>query len=519
MGDLFSNLALGFHVVFQFVPWSPAWLGGGVSIPIPVNILLCLVGALVGTLVGVLPGIGTIATVAMLLPITFGLPPVGALIMLAGIYYGAQYGGSTTSILVNIPGEATSVVTTLDGFQMAKQGRAGPALAIAAIGSFFAGCVATVLIAVLGAPLTKLALAFGPAEYFSLMVLGLIFATVLAKGSVLKAIAMIVFGLLLSMVGSDIETGASRMAFNVPELADGLGFATVAMGVFGFAEIIRNLDAGAEMDRELVQQKISGLMPTKKDLKDSFPAILRGTILGSILGILPGGGAVIASFAAYTFEKKIAKDPSRFGRGAIEGVAAPESANNAAAQTSFIPLLTLGIPPNAVMALMVGAMTIHGIVPGPQVMTKQPELFWGMISSMWVGNLMLIVINLPLVGLWVTLLRVPYRLMFPSIVIFCCIGIYSINNSPTDVLISAIFGVIGFWLVKHDFEPAPMLLGFVLGPLMEENLRRAMLIAPGGATVFFTRPISAVLLTTAIILLVIAALPKIRRRRDEVFVE
>src|SRR5467141_2156248 len=502
MSELLSNLALGFGVAFS-----------------PMNILFCLLGALVGTLVGVLPGIGTIATVAMLQPMTFGLPPVGALIMLAGIYYGAQYGGSTTSILVNIPGEATSVVTTLDGFQMAKQGRAGPALAIAAIGSFFAGCVATVLIAVLGAPLTKLALAFGPAEYFSLMVLGLIFAVVLAKGSILKAIAMIVFGLLLSMVGSDIETGASRMAFNIPELADGLGFATVAMGVFGFAEIIRNLDAGAEMDRDLVQQKITGLMPTKKDMIDSFPAIVRGTILGSILGILPGGGAVIASFAAYTFEKKIAKDPSRFGRGAIEGVAAPESANNAAAQTSFIPLLTLGIPPNAVMALMVGAMTIHGIVPGPQVMTKQPELFWGMIASMWLGNLMLIVINLPLVGLWVSLLRVPYRLLYPSIIVFCCIGIYSINNSPTDVVIAAIFGVIGYWFVKHDFEPAPMLLGFVLGPLMEENLRRAMLIARGDATVFFTRPISAVLLSTAIILLVVAAMPKIRRRRDEVFVE
>src|SRR5213082_1158021 len=502
MSDLFSNLALGFHVVFQFVPWSPAWLHG-FSIPIPVNILLCLVGALVGTLVGVLPGIGTIATVAMLLPITFGLPPVGALIMLAGIYYGAQYGGSTTSILVNIPGEATSVVTTLDGFQMAKQGRAGPALAIAAIGSFFAGCVATVLIAVLGAPLTKLALAFGPAEYFSLMVLGLIFAVVLAKGSVLKAIAMIVFGLLLSMVGSDIETGASRMAFNIPELADGLGFATVAMGVFGFAEIIRNLDAGAEMDRQLVQQKISGLMPTKKDMIDAFPAICRGTVLGSILGILPGGGAVIASFAAYTFEKKIAKDPSRFGRGAIQGVAAPESANNAAAQTSFIPLLTLGIPPNAVMALMVGAMTIHGIVPGPQVMTKQPELFWGLIASMWIGNLMLIVINLPLVGVWVSLLRVPYRHLFPTILIFCCIGVYSLNNAPFDVSATAIFGVVGYWLVKHDFEPAPMILGFVLGPLMEENLRRAMLIARGDATVFLTRPISATLLAIALFLLVL----------------
>jgi putative tricarboxylic transport membrane protein len=502
MADLFSNLALGFGVAFT-----------------PINLLLCLIGALVGTLVGVLPGIGTIATVAMLLPITFGLPPVGALIMLAGIYYGAQYGGSTTSILVNIPGEAGSVVTALDGFQMAKQGRAGPALAIAAIGSFFAGCVATVLIAVLGAPLTKLALAFGPAEYFSLMVLGLIFAVVLAKGSVLKAIAMIVFGLLLSMVGSDIETGASRMAFNIPELADGLGFATVAMGLFGFAEIIRNLDAGGEADRELVQQKVTGLMPTAKDLKDSAPAILRGTVLGSILGILPGGGAVIASFAAYTLEKKIAKDPSRFGRGAIEGVAAPESANNAAAQTSFIPLLTLGIPPNAVMALMVGAMTIHGIVPGPQVMQKQPELVWGMIASMWVGNLMLLIINLPLVGIWVRLLRVPYRLMFPCIVIFCAIGIYSVNNAPVDVILAGVFGLVGYWLIKHDFEPAPLLLGMVLGPLMEENLRRALLISRGDWSVFLTRPLSAVLMAIAAFLLVLAVLPSLRKKRDEVFVE
>src|ERR1700726_3953 len=439
MTELLNHLGQGLGVVlFQ----SVYWLFG--IIPLPMNVLFCLLGALVGTLVGVLPGIGTVATVAMLLPITFGLPPVGGLIMLAGIYYGAQYGGSTPSILVNIPGEATSVVTTLDGFQMAKQGRAGPALAIAAIGSFFAGCVATVLIAVLGAPLTKLALAFGPAEYFSLMVLGLIFATVLAKGSVLKAIAMIVFGLLLSMVGSDIETGASRMAFNVPELADGLGFATVAMGVFGFAEIIRNLDAGAEMDRDLVQQKITGLMPTKKDMIDSFPAIVRGTILGSILGILPGGGAVIASFAAYTFEKKIAKDPSRFGRGAIEGVAAPESANNAAAQTSFIPLLTLGIPPNAVMALMVGAMTIHGIVPGPQVMTSNPALFWGLIASMWIGNLMLVVLNLPLIGIWVQLLKVPYRILYPAILVFCSIGIYTISNASFDVGQTAFFGLLGF---------------------------------------------------------------------------
>src|SRR6476660_9574192 len=518
MEDIFSNLGLGFGVVFQFVQWTPAFLGG-VSIPIPVNILLCLIGALVGTLVGVLPGIGTIATVAMLLPITFGLPPVGALIMLAGIYYGAQYGGSTTSILVNIPGEATSVVTTLDGFQMAKQGRAGPALAIAAIGSFFAGCVSTVLIAVLGAPLTKLALAFGPAEYFSLMVLGLIFATVLAKGSVLKAIAMIVFGLLLSMVGSDIETGASRMAFNIPELADGLGFATLAMGLFGFAEIIRNLDAGGETDRQLVQQKVTGLMPTKKDMIDSAPAILRGTVLGSILGILPGGGAVIASFASYTLEKKVAKDPKRFGRGAIEGVAGPESANNAAAQTSFIPLLTLGIPPNAVMALMVGAMTIHGIVPGPLVMTRNPGLFWGVIASMWLGNLMLLVINLPLIGAWVRLLKVPYRLMYPAIVIVCCVGIYSVNNLPEDVLLTAVVALFGYAATKVGFESAPLLLGFVLGRLLEENLRRAMAISRGDLAIFIHRPVSAWLLFTGLVVLVVAVLPSIRTRREQVFVE
>jgi putative tricarboxylic transport membrane protein len=495
---------------------SNLWLGFGVAAS-PINMMFCLIGALVGTLIGVLPGIGSVATLAMLLPITFGLPPVSALIMLAGIYYGAQYGGSTTSILVNIPGEATSVVTTLDGHQMAKQGRAGAALAIAALGSFFAGCVATVLVAALGAPLTSLALLFGPAEYFSLMVLGLIFAVVLAKGSVLKALAMIVAGLLLSMVGSDLETGVGRMTFDIPELSDGMGFAVVAMGVFGFSEIIRNLEKPTS--REFVMQKISGLMPTVADLKASAGAIGRGTILGSLLGILPGGGAVIASFAAYTFEKKISKTPHKFGTGMIEGVAAPESANNAAAQTSFIPLLTLGIPPNAVMALMVGAMTIHGIVPGPQVMTKQPELFWGMIASMWLGNLMLVVINLPMIGLWVRLLRVPYRLLAPSILVFCAIGVYSINNAPVDVIIAGVFGLIGYWLIKHDFEAAPALLGFVLGPLMEENLRRAMLIARGDVTVFVTRPISGGLLAVSLFLLIIAVLPMIRKRRDEVFVE
>jgi len=508
MMDLVNNLALGFGIAFT-----------------PLNLGLCLVGALVGTLVGVLPGVGPLATIAMLLPITFGLHPVGALIMLAGIYYGAQYGGSTTSILVNIPGEASSVVTTLDGHQMAKQGRAGPALAMAAIGSFFAGSVATIIVAALGVPLTGLALKFGPAEYFSLMVLGLVFAVVLAKGSVPKAITMILFGLLLSMVGSDLETGASRMAFNLPELADGIGFVTVAMGVFGIAEIIRNLEL--VHGRDIVKAKITGLMPTLKDLKDSAGPIGRGTVLGSILGILPGGGATIAAFAAYTFEKKISKHPHRFGRGAIEGVAAPESANNAAAQTSFIPLLTLGIPPNAVMALMVGAMTIHGIVPGPQVMTKQPELFWGMIASMWLGNLMLLVINLPLVGLWVRLLRVPYRMLYPAILIFCCIGVYSINSAPADVMMTATFGLIGYWLVKHDFEPAPMLLGFVLGPLMEENLRRGMLIARGDPVVYLKRctidnPAGCItpgLLLLALALLVVSLLPMIRKRREEVFVE
>jgi len=500
MTELLQNLALGFGVAFS-----------------PMNVLLCMVGALVGTLIGVLPGVGPLATIAMLLPITFGLPPVGALIMLAGIYYGAQYGGSTTSILVNIPGEASSVVTTLDGHQMARQGRAGPALAIAALGSFFAGCVATVLVAALGAPLTSIALAFGPAEYFSLMVLGLVFAVVLAKGSVLKAVTMIMLGLLLSMIGSDIETGQSRMGFDIPELADGIGFVVVAMGVFGFGEIMRNLEQTET--RDVVKAKVTGLMPTWPDLKASAGPIGRGTVLGSILGILPGGGAVIAAFAAYTFEKKIAKDPSRFGRGAIEGVAAPESANNAAAQTSFIPLLTLGIPPNAVMALMVGAMTIHGIVPGPLVMSKSPTLFWGLIVSMWIGNLMLLVINLPLIGMWIRFLKVPYRLMFPAILLFCCIGIYTVNNSPEDVLYTAGFAIAGYAAHKVGFEGAPLLLGYVLGRLLEENLRRALAISRGALSAFITRPVSAGLLIVATLVLVLAVIPAVRKGREEVFTE
>jgi putative tricarboxylic transport membrane protein len=500
MGDLVSNLSLGFSVALTLQ-----------------NVGLAFLGCMVGTLVGILPGVGPIATIAMLLPITFGLDPVGALIMLAGIYYGAQYGGSTTAILVNIPGEATAVVTTLDGHQMARQGRAGIALGIAALGSFFAGTVATLAIAGLGAPLTGLALIFGPAEYFSLMVMGLVFAVVLARGSILKAVAMILIGVLLSTVGTDLETGQERMTFGLPFLADGIDFAVLAMGIFGIAEILRNIEHTET--RDVVRQAIGRLLPNREDIRQSIAPVLRGTFIGGVLGILPGNGAVLGPFASYTVEKKIAKDPSRFGRGAIEGVAGPESANNAGAQTSFIPLLTLGIPPNAVMALMVGAMTIHGIIPGPQVMTKNPTLFWGMIASMWIGNLMLLIINLPMIGLWVRLLKVPYRILFPAILMFCCIGVYSINSLPTDVMFIGFFGLVGYALIKFGFEPAPMLLGFVLGRLMEENLRRALIISRGDMMTFLDRPISAGLLAVAVILLVIALLPSIRKGRDEVFVE
>ncbi|MBJ6124491.1 tripartite tricarboxylate transporter permease [Microvirga splendida] len=500
MGDLVSNLSLGFGVALTLQ-----------------NLGLAFLGCLVGTLIGVLPGVGPIATIAMLLPITFGLDPTGALIMLAGIYYGAQYGGSTTAILVNIPGEATSVVTALDGHEMAKQGRAGVALGIAAIGSFFAGTVATLVIAALGAPLTSLALIFGPTEYFSLMVMGLVFAVVLARGSILKAVAMILVGVLLSTVGTDLETGEERMTFGLPFLSDGIDFAVLAMGIFGIAEIMRNLDHTET--RDVVRQAIGRLLPNRDDFRQSYKPVLRGTFIGAALGILPGNGAVLGPFASYTLEKKLAKDSRRFGRGAIEGVAGPESANNAGAQTSFIPLLTLGIPPNAVMALMVGAMTIHGIIPGPQVMTKNPTLFWGMIASMWVGNLMLLVINLPMIGMWVRLLKVPYRLLFPAILMFCCIGIYSINSLPTDVMFIAFFGLVGYMLIKLGFEPAPMLLGFVLGRLMEENLRRALIISRGSLETFIERPVSAGLLAVAAILLVIALLPSIRKGRDEVFTE
>jgi TctA family transporter len=481
------------------------------------NIMYAFIGCLLGTLIGVLPGIGPVATIAMLLPATFALNPVSALIMLAGIYYGAQYGGSTTAILVNLPGEVSSVVTCLDGYQMARKGQAGKALGIAALGSFFAGSVATVLIAGFAPPLAELALKFGPADYFSLMVLGLIAAVVLAHGSLAKAIAMIILGLLTGLIGTDVNSGVARYSFNMPELIDGVGIGTVAMGVFGFSEIIRNLELGEA--REVFTKGVSGLWPNWKDIKQSSGAIVRGTILGSALGILPGGGPILGSFSAYTLEKKLAKDPSRFGKGAIEGVAAPESANNAAAQTSFIPLLTLGIPCTPTMALMIGAMIIHGIQPGPQIMTQRPDLFWGMIASMWIGNFMLVVLNLPLIGMWVKLLTVKYDYLFPAILIFCCVGVFSINNAPMDVLLAALFGFIGYAFIKFQMEPAPLLLGFVLGPMMEENLRRALLLSRGDPMVFVDRPISRYLLLVALLLLVLVMAPAIKKKREEVFVE
>jgi TctA family transporter len=501
--DLFTNLALGFGVAFT-----------------PINLLYCFVGCVLGTAIGVLPGVGPVATIAMLLPATYALPPVSALIMLAGIYYGASYGGSTTAILVNLPGESSSVVTIIDGYQMARQGRAGPALAAAGIGSFFAGCVATLILAGFAAPLTEVAFKFGPAEYFSLMVLGLIGAVVLASGSLVKAIAMILLGLLLGLIGTDVNSGVARYSFDVPELTDGLGFIVIAMGVFGYGEIISNLGKH-EDERQVFTSKVTGLFPTKEDFKRMAPAILRGTALGSSLGILPGGGALLSAFAAYTIEKKTKLHPGEvpFGKGNIRGVAAPESANNAGSQTSFIPLLTLGIPPNAVMALMVGAMTIHNIQPGPQVMTSNPQLFWGLIASMWIGNLMLVILNLPLIGMWIKLLTVPYRWLFPSIVLFCAIGVYSTNNNTWDIWMVAIFGVIGYLFIKLGCEPAPLLLGFILGPMMEENLRRALLLSRGDWSVLVTRPLSAGLLAAALLLIIIVALPAVKSKRQEAFVE
>jgi TctA family transporter len=501
--ELLNNLAIGFQTALSLQ-----------------NLLYAFGGALLGTLIGVLPGLGPVATIAMLLPSIYALDATPALIMLAGIYYGAQYGGSTTAILINVPGESSSVVTAIDGYKMARAGRAGAALAAAGLGSFFAGTVATLIVAAFAPPLTELAFKFGPAEYFSLMVLGLIGAVVLASGSLVKAIGMIIFGLLLGQINTDVISGVPRYSFDVPELTDGIGFVAIAMGVFGFGEIVMNLSRPAE-HREVFTKDVKGLWPTKQDLKDAAPAVLRGTALGSVLGTLPGGGALLAAFAAYTVEKKTKGRPGEvpFGQGNIRGVAGPESANNAGAQTSFIPMLTLGIPPNAVMALMVGAMTIKGIQPGPQVMTSNPQLFWGLIASMWVGNLMLVILNLPLIGIWIKLLTVPYRFLYPAIMVFCCIGLYTLNNNNFDVYIAAGFGIAGYLFMKMGCEPAPLLLGFILGPMMEENLRRALLLSRGDWTTFLSRPLSAGLLIAALLMVVVVSLPAIKAKRQEAFKE
>lgn len=500
--DLMANLLLGFQhaVTLQ-------------------NLLYCFIGVSVGTLIGVLPGMGPVATVAMLLPITYSLDPSAALIMLAGIYYGAQYGGSTTAVLVNIPGDASAVVTCLDGHKMAKLGRAGAALGIAAIGSFIAGCFATVLIAAFAPPLTELAFKFGPAEYFSLMVLGLVSAVVLANGDLLKAIAMIFLGLLLGLVGTDVNSGALRYTFGIGELMEGLGFVPLSMGIYGFAEIMRNLEQSSS--RTLVPGKVGSVLPTKADLKASAGPIARGTLLGSFLGILPGGGALLSSFASYSLEKRLAGRQAQppFGSGNIRGVAGPESANNAGAQTSFIPMLTLGIPSNAVMALLIGAMMIHNITPGPQVMSSNPGLFWGLIVSMWIGNLILIVLNLPLIRLWVQLLKVPYHWLYPAILCFCCIGVYSISNNVFDVWMTIGFGLVGYVFYKLNCEAAPLILGFILGPMMEENMRRALLLSRGDLSTFVTSPISAGLLAVAVVLLLIVLAPSVRSGREKAFQE
>ncbi|THV12381.1 tripartite tricarboxylate transporter permease [Rhizobium rhizophilum] len=495
---------------------SNLWMGLTVASSIT-NLGYCLLGVFLGTAIGVLPGLGPVATIAMLLPLTFGLPPETALIMLAGIYYGAQYGGSTTAILVNLPGEPSSVVTALDGYQMARQGHAGRALSTAAIGSFIAGTISTLLIALFAPALAVVALQFGPAEYFALMVLGLIASIVMASGSLLQAFGMILTGLLLGMVGTDVNSAVPRFTFDVPMLSDGINFVVLAMGIFGLGEIVANLEA--EGERTVITRKVTNLMPTREDWRRIIGPIARGTALGSVLGILPGGGAALASFGSYSLEKRLSKEPERFGKGAIEGVAGPESANNAGAQTSFIPMLTLGLPSNSVMALMIGAMLIQGIQPGPSVMTEQPTLFWGLIASMWIGNLMLLVLNLPLIGLWVRMIAIPYHFLFPTIIALCAIGVFSVNNSLFDVYAMALFGVVGYSFRKLEVEPAPMLLAFILGPMMEEFLRRTLLFSKGDPSVFFTRPLSAGLLLVAAIMLLLVVLPSVRKKREEAFQE
>ncbi|QCI99968.1 tripartite tricarboxylate transporter permease [Agrobacterium larrymoorei] len=493
--DTLSNLALGFSVALSLS-----------------NLTYCFLGVLLGTFIGVLPGVGPLVTIAVLLPLTFGLPPEGALIMLAGIYYGAAYGGSTTAILVNLPGESSAAVTCIDGYQMARKGKAGQALAIAALSSFVAGTIGTILIATFAPPLSAMALEFGPPEYFSMILMAMVFSSVLGHGSLLKGVLMALFGVMIGLVGTDVISGVSRFSFGFDSLTDRIDFAVVAMGLFAFAEIIKTLETNVDGQTAM---KVGSLGLSRQEIRASTGPTLRGTALGSFFGVLPGAGQVISSFAAYMLEKKISKNPERFGTGAIEGVAAPEAANNAAAQTAFIPTLTLGIPGSATMALMLGALMIQGITPGPQVMTSHPSLFWGLIASMWIGNLLLVILNLPLVGLWVTLLRVPYRWLCPAILVFSCVGILSLNFRTADIFLTAGFGVLGYALAKLECPPAPFVLGFILGPMMEENLRRAMLFSRGDPSILITSPISAGFLAVTIILLIVSIVPAVRRRKDE----
>lgn len=494
--EILASLALGFETAFS-----------------PMNLLYCFLGVFLGTLIGVLPGIGALATISLLLPVTFHLPATAALVMLAGVYYGAQYGGSTASILLNLPGTPAAAVACLDGYPMAKQGRAGVALFMTTIGSFVGASLGIVALSAFGPKIAEIGLAFGPAEYFSMMLLGLIAASTLSQQSPVKGIAMVVLGLLLGMVGTDVNSGALRFTFGLPGLIDGISLVAIAMGLFGIAEVIAsitNLKTGRIAAGSIT---LRSMIPTRKDLSSSWMPMLRGSGIGSFFGALPGAGASIASFMSYAAEKRVARDPSRFGKGAIEGVVAPETANNAAAQTAFIPTLTLGIPGDATMALMLGALMIHGIIPGPGLVSEHPDLFWGLIASFWIGNVLLVFLNLPLIGIWVRILAIPYRMLYPAILLFVCLGVYSINNSVFDIGVALVFGAVGYVMILLRFEPAPLLLGFILGPLMEEHLRRALLLSRGEVTVFFERPISAGFMTATVLLLGWGILSMIRRRR------
>ena len=498
--DIIHSIGLGFAVALQ-----------------PVNLLYCFLGVFIGTLVGVLPGIGPVGAMSLLLPVTFQTTPEAAVIMLAGIYYGAMYGGSTTSILVNIPGEAASVVTCLDGYQMARQGRAGPALGMAAFGSFIAGTAAIVGLMLLAPPLSRFALKFGPAEYFSLMVLGLCILIYLAHGSMAKALLMAAFGVVLGLVGLDAITAQPRLTFGRMELVDGVGLVPIVMGLFGIAEVLLNIES--VLKRNILKSSISGLLPTRQDWRDSAGPLARGSVLGFFLGILPGGGAVVSSFLSYALEKRVSRHPERFGHGAIEGVAGPEAANNAAAGGAFIPLMTLGIPPNVVMAMLMGAFIIHGVQPGPLMMTQKPELFWGVIASMYIGNIMLLILNLPLIGIWVQVLRVPYRILFPLILLFCLIGVYAVSNTVFDIYIMVLFGVVGYLMKKFGYEPAPLVLAFVLGPMLENNLRKSLILSQGDFSTFVTRPLSAIALLLALALLLSPLIPRLRGKREAIALE